>query len=199
VVPSGHRTTRIAALITAAALLAPSLSAAAPKTPSRKPASGHRRASGPTAAQIRAAVNRAENSPDLWATINICNTAQFPNYIGVRGQMPALGFTATISMDVGVEYYSIASKKFEQVGSVQHVNLGRSTKGVHQGGVRFPFQAPAAGETYQLRGFITFNWWYRGKLIGSAVHRTKHGQKNVDYSDPPGYSAGICLITAAAH
>jgi hypothetical protein len=73
-------------------------------------------------------------------------------------------------------------------------NLGLATRGVHQAGFTFPFQTPAAGQTYTLRGAITFAWKLGRKLIGSALVHTKHGYKNVAFSDPPGYSAGTCSI-----
>jgi hypothetical protein len=151
---------------------------------------------GPTAAHVRAALRRAERSADLWATINICNTAQYPDDIGIRGQLPGLGFATRISMNVSVEYYSIKTKHFEPTGASELVDLGRATTGVHQGGVRFPFKAPAAGQSYELRGVITFEWKRGNKLLGRMLRHTTHGHRNVDFSDPPGFSAGTCTISA---
>ena len=65
----------------------------------------------PTKAQIRTAVARAERSKSLWATVNICNSKRYPDRIGVRGQMPSLGFAAWLSMDIQVQYYSDAHEK----------------------------------------------------------------------------------------
>ena len=47
-----------------------------------------RASTGPTAAQIRIATRRAVNSPNLWATVNICDTTRHPGIVGIRVQMP---------------------------------------------------------------------------------------------------------------
>jgi hypothetical protein len=153
---------------------------------------------GPTGKQITMAIARAEQSADLWATINICNSANYPNYIGIRGQIPGLGFTTQVYMDVQVQYYDSATKKFIGTGNDQRLSLGRATHGVHQGGVRFPLQPPAAGDTYVLRGAIAFEWKLSGKLIGRTIKTTTGPLANVDFADPPGYSAATCTIAGAA-
>ena len=50
----------------------------------------------------RAAVRRAERSRELWATINICSANAKPGggELGVRGQMPSLGFSATPQLQI---------------------------------------------------------------------------------------------------
>src|SRR5947209_20193020 len=57
-------------------------------------------------ARISRAVRNAERSPSLWATINICGSRRHPNDVGVRGQMPTLGFSASLFMVVQVNYWS---------------------------------------------------------------------------------------------
>src|SRR6516165_1209759 len=94
---SGVVRPRIVLLVTLVTLIAGSAQALAKgKHPSPKP---------PTAAQMRAAVQRAERSKYLWATVNICNTKRHPHAIGVRGQMPALGFPALLQMTVHLKYW----------------------------------------------------------------------------------------------
>ena len=70
-------------------------------------------AAGPTPNQIKSAVHSAERSKRLWATINICDTRKHPHTIGIRGEAPALGFPATISISIGVDFYSKTDKRFE--------------------------------------------------------------------------------------
>jgi hypothetical protein len=189
------------ALLALAAALPPvqTAGAAAPAATAPSPPLAHKRPAGhetrPTRAQISAAVQSAERSPDLWATINVCNTTQHPDYIGIRGQIPALGFTTHISMTVRVEYYDPARGRFEPTTAIKSVDLGRATRGAHQGGVQFPFQAPAAGESYELRGAITFQWAIGRRVLARAIRHTKHGYQDVDFADPPGYSAGTCTIS----
>jgi hypothetical protein len=144
----------------------------------------------PTPKQIRAAVARATRSPDLWTTINICNTKRHTDQIGVRGQMPALGFTSRLYMDVLIEYWSETDKRFNPTNARKQIPIGRAAHAVHQSGAIFQF-APAAGI---LRGVVTFEWRLAGKVIGRVVRKTGHGYSHVDFGDPPGYSAGICAI-----
>lgn len=174
------------------AFAAPAAAATAATTPA---ASG--RPAAPSRAQVAAAVHAAERSPDLWATINICNTPQYPDFIGIRGQMPGLGFTTHIYMTIRVEYYDPALGRFKPSSAVKTVDLGHATRGAHQGGVRFPFQTPLAGESYQLRGAVTFVWAIGRRVIARAIRHTKHGYQHVDFGDPPGYSAGTCTIAGS--
>ena len=104
--------------------------------PRREPASGGSPAPKvPRAAQIRTAIQSAERSADLWATINICDTKRHPDSIGIRGQIPSLPFTANLAMEIGVDYYSIPDKRFKPVpGATKSIGLGAVSTGVHQGG-----------------------------------------------------------------
>jgi len=144
----------------------------------------------PTNAQLRAAVRRVEHSRYLWTTINICNTKRYPLTIGIRGQMPALGFAASLSMDVQALYWSNSS--FVAVPKVQKlIELGRQATGLHQGGVSFRF-APGAG---RLSGTITFVWKRGGKVIARATRAATRGHPNADYGSPNHYSSAQCVIS----
>jgi hypothetical protein len=144
----------------------------------------------PTPAQIRTAVAKAESSKQLWATVNVCNTKHHPGTIGIRGQMPSLGFPASLSMKVQVDYWNYAAKKFEpDPGVNQLVALGDPTNELVQGGSTFKFKSRAL-----LSGTIRFQWKLHGKLIGSKRRATAGGHKNAKYGDPPGYSATSCNI-----
>ena len=144
----------------------------------------------PSAAQIRAAVRRAKRSSNLWGTINICNTKRYPKVIGIRGQMPALGFETILSMAIQVDYWNVNDKKFEPDPGVEKtVVLGPATSGLHQDGVSFRFVPPA-----DLSGQISFTWKLAGKVIGRASRLTAGRLKHVAFGDPPGHSAATCRI-----
>jgi len=159
------------------------------------PARHHKRPKPPTKAEIRAAVSRAKRSHELWATVNICDTAKHPNVIGIRGQLPALGFPARMSMLVQVDYYVAADGRFERDKKVPRVrvHLGKKPEatGLWQGGVKFTFTPPAV-----LSGTVTFQWRLGHKLIGSVTKLTAHGVKGVADGDPPHYSTATCTINA---
>ena len=149
---------------------------------------------GPTPSQVRAAVRRAERSTQLWATVNICDTPSHPNRIGIRGQMPALGFAAQLSISIQVEYWDLAASSFRPVsgpGGQAQLKLGTVRDGTEQGGRTFQF-APGAG---LLRGRITFRWRLNGKLVGKVSRSTTAGHRKVAGGDPPGHSAASCTIS----
>ena len=176
---------------------APCLAAAA------KPSKNHHhKKKALTAKDIRAAVARAEHSPDLWATVNECMSATaVGDVVGIRGQMPSLGFPTTLSMDISVSYWNgnafvpVPAKPGQPATTSKHVDLGKATHGLHQTGVNFPFVAPTSGTTLLMRGTITFEWAMGTKVIGKVTRNTGHGYANVGFSNPPGYSAGTCTLT----
>jgi hypothetical protein len=149
--------------------------------------------SGPSGAQVRRAVSRAESSRSLWATINICNSRTYPDALGVRGQMPTLGFAAVLSMRIQIDYYSSPKKRFVPIpGSTarRQVSLGRWSSNLQQAGEVFPFKAHAG----LLNATIQFTWMRAGKVIGQITRQTTAGHKDADYASPPHYSAAQCQI-----
>jgi hypothetical protein len=148
-------------------------------------------ASGPTPNQIKTAVHNAERSKRLWATINVCDTRKHPNTIGIRGEVPALGFPASISISIAVDFYSQTDKRFEpDPNAIQKIKLGEVAHGIHQRGVTFRF-APHTG---RLRGTATFSWTRKGKVVGSTKRITTASHHDADFGDPSGYSAATCMI-----
>lgn len=152
-----------------------------------------KRQTAPTPHQIARAVARARRSGALWATINVCDSAQYRNSVGVRGQMPALGFRATLSMTIQVEYWSRSARGFVPVpgsAAIATESLGRQSTGRQQAGAIFPFRAHAG----LLAALVTFTWKRDGDVIGQARRWTTTGHPNADYGSPPGYTAARCRI-----
>jgi hypothetical protein len=145
---------------------------------------------GPSAQQIKQAVHRAQRSRQVWATVNICNTRSHRHTIGIRGQLPALGFPARLSMSIQVNYWVKAKRKFmPDSHAKQALSLGTQTSGRHQAGFTWQFAPPAF-----LSGTVTFEWRLGRKVIGRTTRPTVRGIKNVDDSDPKGYSSATCRI-----
>jgi hypothetical protein len=148
-------------------------------------------ADGPTPNQIKSAVHSAERSKRLWATINVCDTRKHPHTIGIRGEVPALGFSATISISIGVDFWSEADKRFEpDPNATKKIKVGPVSHGIHQRGVVFQF-APHTG---RLRGTAAFSWTRNGKVLGATKRVTTAPHRDVDFSDPSGFSAATCMI-----
>jgi hypothetical protein len=127
--------------------------------------------------------------------VNICDTANHPNVIGIRGQLPALGFKTTMSMLVQVDYYVFADARFEPDTVVPRVRVPLGKKahatGLWQGGVKFAFTPPVV-----LSGTVTFQWKLGHRVIGTVTRDTGHGDRRVADSDPPHYSTATCTINA---
>jgi hypothetical protein len=146
-------------------------------------------APAPTPVQVARAVARATHSRTLWATVNVCRSHR--GVIGIRGQMPALGFPARLTMTVRVRYWDASKRRFEPVPRVAKLlRLGTVSHGTVQDGVEYTFAARA-----RLAGSITFAWYRRGKLIGTATRATRGGVSGVADSQPRGYSAATCRIS----
>jgi hypothetical protein len=144
----------------------------------------------PTPAQIRAAVNAAIHSKQIWSTVNICNSPHHPDTIGIRGQMPSLGFPSSLYMDVQIDYWNYSAKQFKpDPGVTQTISLGDPSNQIVQGGATFKFNPPAV-----LSGTITFEWKLHGKVIGRKRRATGGGHHSAKYGDPPGYSSNDCFV-----
>lgn len=150
-------------------------------------------AAGVGPARIARAVRSAERSRSLWATVNICSSRRYHNDLGVRGQMPTLGFSSRLFMVLQVNYWSQSSHRFVPIQSklaTTRLALGSVSHGLQQDGAVFPFHA----HTGLLNATITFIWTRGGKVIGQTVRRTTAGHRDADHGSPPHYSAAQCRI-----
>jgi hypothetical protein len=173
--------------LTLAAIGGSPVGATASTHPTSRPAA----ADGPTTAQISGAVRKAQRSKDLWATVNVCNTGGHPNVVGIRGQMPGLGLTATMSMEFHATYWSATRRRFLEVPkAIKKLRLGAGVTGLHQDGVDFYFQ-PGAG---LLSGEVTFQWRIGSKVVGSVTKQATKGHPSADFGDPTHFSAASCRI-----
>ena len=145
----------------------------------------------PTPAQIRTAIARAESAKTLWATVNICDTRAHPNVLGVRGEMPSLGFPAWLSIQIQLNYYDRAKKTFVvDPGTTKTIRLGRSAHGLQQGGATYTFPGP----TPALKASVSFIWRRSGRTLGTTSMFTTAGHPGADFGDPPRFSAAGCQI-----
>ncbi len=167
-----HVRTRVALTLVAIALAA-GLAAPALAQPSR--------------GQIAAAVKQAEGSKDLWATINVCKIQRGRLTLGIRGQMPALGFSSELSMEVRPEYLS--GHKFVPIPDASAtVSPGKVATGLHQDGYDFRFK-PYDGV---LSGEVTFTWTMAGHVVGKVTLSATSRHHDADFGNPPHFSAARC-------
>ncbi len=152
-------------------------------------------AGGPSARQIQRAAARAERSGSVWATINICSShgKGRGGELGVRGQMPSLGFAATLRMTVQLESWSRKHQRFVPIAgssATSDLSLGTSSSGLQQDGVVFGFTQSAG----LLDASVDFTWTRGGRVIAEANRITTAGHRDADYSRPAHYSAGSCRL-----
>lgn len=138
-----------------------------------------------------------DDSRHLWATVNICDTTQSPDTIGIRASMPGSGregermymrFRVQFRSTVDDTWHDFAAKGtnsgFVPVGSARYK--------ARQSGWTFPFVLEP-GQMYELRGVVSFQWRRGTKVVRRAAKRTTAGHKTA-LSQPRGYSAATCVL-----
>ena len=131
------------------------------------------------------------------ATVNVCQTkgtgAAQGGSIGVRGQMPTLGFASTLRMTIQLNAFSATTKSFVALPYATArttVSPGTFATDLHQDGAVFPFTSPAG----LLVATVTFSWTRAGKLLGSTAQQTTAGHRDAAGGRPAHYSAAHCLL-----
>jgi hypothetical protein len=148
-------------------------------------------AGGPSPSQISAAIRTAEQSKQLWATVNVCTTNHHHGQFGIRGEMPSLGFSADMYMTFEVTYKTSSSTRFKPLRSTRaKVEVGQAANKVLQVGRTYPFQTSST----LLAGRVTFEWRRSGKLLGRTSRRTTGRHSHVDFANPPGFSQPFCRL-----
>ena len=132
----------------------------------------------------------------VWATVNVCDTADAPNTVGIRASMPGSRTGAEVRwMRFVVEYHSEAGERWRRVGAGGDsgwLRVGRG-RGPRQFGRSFRIEPTA--EPVLLRGRVYFQWRTEGgDVLQRATARTRRGHRSDAGADPPGYSASTCTI-----
>jgi hypothetical protein len=134
----------------------------------------------------------------LWATVNICDTEDHPNTIGIRGSMPGRGLRgAVMYMRFQVQYFRSADTKWLNVGASGDsgfIRLGSARARSRQYGRNFTLEPPAAGGEHIVRGYVTYEWRRSGKLLRRQHRLTVAGHPNTVGADPADFSAAVCEI-----
>jgi hypothetical protein len=140
-----------------------------------------------------------DDSPYLWATVNICDTAKHPDTIGIRASMPGSGNAKErMYMRFQVQYYRDSVKKWAPTDATVdsgYQAVGSAKYKRRESGWNFSLTPPPEGQTYRLRGIVSYQWRIGKKVVRSATKRTRSGHKNTSGADPKGFSAAECTIT----
>jgi len=141
-------------------------------------------------------------SPLLWATVNLCDTEQHPDTIGVRASIPGSGIAGErMYLRFQVQYYAAAEGEWHNLasgGDSGWIPVGSGSFAARQAGRTFRFQAPAGDATEVLRGAVTFEWRRGDRVVRHARKRTTSGHRGQAGGDPPGYSAAVCELESGS-
>jgi hypothetical protein len=153
--------------------------------------------SAPTRAPKTNAAERAlQNSHELWATIDVCNPANQPDTVGIRGSMPGDGQAHDrMYMSFRLQYLN-ASKQWVDLtsgASSGFVAVGAATS-ARQGGTSFELKPVAGQPAVTLRGVVDFQWRHDKTVGMSASEPTSAGHKSLAGADPAKFSAATCVI-----
>jgi hypothetical protein len=134
----------------------------------------------------------------LWATVNVCNTADHPDTIGIRGSMPGNGDRAQqMFMRFQLQYLATDDKHWHNIGPTGDsgfINVGSAKYRERQYGRNFTVQPPKTG-AFRLRGAVTFEWRKGTDVVRRARLRTTGGRGKTAGADPRGFSAATCSIS----
>ena len=150
------------------------------------------------ASTAAAAAPTVDKSPLLWSTINICDTAKHPDTIGIRASMPGSGKKGEkMYMRFQVQYFRASTQKWAPTDAT--VDSGFQSVGAakfrrRESGWNFSITPPPAGQTYRLRGIVSFEWRVGAKVVRKASKRTHSGHTGTFGADPAGFSAAECII-----
>lgn len=160
-----------------------------------------RRALIPLACALAAMAAMAPAAPaatkNLWATVNVCDTPNHPDDVGIAARMPGNGSAQRMYMRFHVQYLdgdrwknvpTGGSSPWLYAGSAKYTWVGR--------GYTFSFDPPATGATYTLRGFVRFEWRKGKTKVVKRTHRyTTAGHPGTRDADPKDYSARKCKMS----
>jgi len=145
-----------------------------------------------------ATVHALLSSKELWATIDVCNAADQPNTVGVRGSMPGDGQARDrMYMSFRLQYLNKKSGHWVDLTSgatPDYAAVGGGMSSSRQGGSSFALVPVAGKPAFTLRGVVTFQWRRGHVVIVSTSRPTTAPHASLAGADPAGYSAATCLI-----
>lgn len=176
------------------------------------------RAGGPVLSTARAATRRAlieGGERPFWATVNICDTSNSPNALGIRTSVPGNGSNERIWARYTAQWWSAAAHEWKTVGGSGITDwnyVGTADMSARQSGWTFRFVQPPAGTTYVMRGVVQLEWRddvqaarrasrsrkarqaQRVAVVRERTILTETGMQGVQGGDPAGTSKAMCLI-----
>ncbi|HEX3910537.1 MAG TPA: hypothetical protein VHW67_07555 [Solirubrobacteraceae bacterium] len=132
----------------------------------------------------------------LWATIDVCNAADQPDTVGIRGSMPGDHETHdTMYMRFRLQYMNAATKTWTDLSkaAATYAPVG-SGASARQAGRSFQLNPIAGQPAFTLRGVVSFQWRHGATVLAQVSRTTSAGRESLAGSDPEGFSTASCLI-----
>src|SRR5690349_756616 len=140
----------------------------------------------------------AKRAPEVWATVNACDTKLHPNQIGIRGGMAGLARRSRMYMRFRVQFQNSRGEwqtvKSGRLTDSQWVRVASGKGGEYDYGWTFGFRPPAKGGAAVLRGVVSFQWRRGKRVVQRARAHTEAGHPGTVGADPADYSAATCDI-----
>src|SRR2546423_9363727 len=126
----------------------------------------------PSAGAVKHRPRSIYRSPLLWATVNVCDTPNNPDTIGIRGSIPGSGVRGeAMFLRFQVQYFSPSEQRWHNIAQGADsgwVAVGAATFRSRQAGWSFRFATPADGAGDLLRGAVTFEWRKGTRVVRHA-------------------------------
>jgi hypothetical protein len=137
-------------------------------------------------------------SPQLWATVDVCNPSDQPDTVGIRGSMPGDGHAKdAMYMRFRLQYLESSTKHWIDLahGADSGFVAVGAAKSARQTGRSFQLVPVAGKPAVDLRGVVSFQW-RRGSTVEYAISRpTTAEHKSLAGADPAGFSAADCSFS----
>jgi len=173
----------------------------------KPPVAGHKTQARTRPAMVasrKLGVSLNDGPRPFWATVNICDTAETPNGLGVRTSVPGNGNEERVYARFTAQWWSRAKESWLTVagaGTTDWVYVGDSEFTAQQAGWTYRFAGPPEGTTYVLRGVTELVWRSRDDrrdgrwdVVRRRTLLTATGMNGVKGGDPVGTSKAMCLI-----
>jgi hypothetical protein len=127
-----------------------------------------------------AAIAKTEARPDLWATVNLCDTPAKPGAVGIRVSIPREKGAPEQWARIHLQWFDATKLSWRALssgGDSGWKRVGIGTRLV-QGGTTFEFAPPAAGTRLVLRGVVDVEWRDGKDVVDHVRLRTTEGHAN---------------------
>jgi hypothetical protein len=107
-----------------------------------------------------AAIAKTEARPDLWATVNLCDTPARPGAVGIRVSIPREKGAPQQWARIHLQWFDGTKRAWRALASGGDSGWRRIGFGARlvQGGTTFDFDPPAPGTRLVLRGVVDVQW-----------------------------------------